>query len=333
METNSLSSLVFVNSVFRCFKPPQQIFHLHYIPDLHEISRSIAFSFARFFGNNTFRIIGSSSNGLICLVSKDNQLGLFNPSTRLFKLVPKLDYPFQINSCYGFGYDNAADDYKIVRVLVKEFMVYSLRTDSWKIMKRRGKLKLSRDHNGDCVLVNNRLHWKLETDDDILCILSFDLHDEEWSEVPMPNLSHASINVSLSSSLGLGVLDGSLCVLSSGFSNDEDYTDVWMMREYGVEESWTKVYRFPYFGLKPLGSCSKDGREILFSKGYGDGVFIWNSELKMTMWEIDDPVIHYIPVVKCIESLTPLMGTHLLKGKKTGKKKTTRNNKGAKQRG
>lgn len=86
--------------------------------------------------------------------------------------------------CFGFGFDVRGVDYKIVRVSGwRMYMIYSLKTNSWKIARYSGCLPQIDDAG---VLVNNRLHWQM--DNDYICqLLSFDLHDEQWREVALPN--------------------------------------------------------------------------------------------------------------------------------------------------
>lgn len=46
----------------------------------------------------------------------------------------------------------------------------------------------------------------------------------------------------------LGVLDGCLCACLSFSSDDDDnegYSELWIMREYGIKESWEMLYSFP----------------------------------------------------------------------------------------
>ncbi|MCD9560534.1 hypothetical protein HAX54_019231, partial [Datura stramonium] len=95
-------------------------------------------------------VVGSV-NGLICLVIKDNDLVLWNPSIRKFRKLPDSGLKFEVSIgsyfdsytivMYGFGYDESTDDYKVVGVLCNdkynilhhvEVKIYSLKSDSWR---------------------------------------------------------------------------------------------------------------------------------------------------------------------------------------------------------
>lgn len=91
-------------------------------------------------------------------------------------------------------------------------MVYSLRTDSWKILRYRGRYPEDRYHS---VLVNNRLHWKWNGRK----IPSFDPHDEQCREVSLPPCDSRDLE-----SIRLGVLDDCLCAtISISPSNYRDW--------------------------------------------------------------------------------------------------------------
>ncbi|OVA15186.1 F-box domain [Macleaya cordata] len=177
--------------------------------------------------NHGIQILGSC-NGLVCIQSYDNSICLWNPSTKEFK---KLPVPIMFEdhggnderACaralrtyltrngagwatitYGFGYDSNIEDYR----------------------KQPG------------VLVNGALHWKAirvveSEDDDLEVIVSFVIVNNRFKDVPQPE--------NLYSKLGkeVGVLGGCLCLLDK---IDMARVDVWVMGDYGVRESWTKLF-------------------------------------------------------------------------------------------
>lgn len=95
------------------------------------------------------KIIGSCNGLLLCICDETPNFEalLLNSSSLPCKQIPKLEVPLNclyIN--YGFGYDRGEDDYKVVRIVhfisgsvigwkAMEVMVYSLRADSWKLVK------------------------------------------------------------------------------------------------------------------------------------------------------------------------------------------------------
>ncbi|KAK7245778.1 hypothetical protein RIF29_40627 [Crotalaria pallida] len=61
---------------------------------------------------------------------------------------------------------------------------------------------------------------------------------ESFHELPLPD--YGEINVL---SLEVGVLKNCLGILA----HSRMFSDVWLMKDYGNEESWTKLFRVPYF--------------------------------------------------------------------------------------
>ncbi|TKY72079.1 F-box protein [Spatholobus suberectus] len=61
---------------------------------------------------------------------------------------------------------------------------------------------------------------------------------ESYKEVLQPDYERETMH-----NLTLHVLRDCLCVLDHG----DRFFDVWLMKDYGKKESWTKLYRVPYF--------------------------------------------------------------------------------------
>ncbi|XP_026397185.1 F-box/kelch-repeat protein At3g06240-like [Papaver somniferum] len=115
-------------------------------------------------------ILGSC-NGLVCIESSSESIFIWNPATREYKTLPKalIGYPSadmkgaDYRFLYGFGFDCKNDDYKVLRMVdvevakVSEARVYSLRSNSWKILGFVPyDLSFSKT-NG--ILLNGVLHW------------------------------------------------------------------------------------------------------------------------------------------------------------------------------
>ncbi|KAK9285587.1 hypothetical protein L1049_024782 [Liquidambar formosana] len=147
---------------------------------------------------------------------------------------------------YGFGFHPGSDEYKVVRIVEYESVVYNynldkfepsldqsvevftLGGDDWK-PKRKNPFWLRMQ---PCeASVNGALHWFAQAKLFYAqIIVGFDLLDEVFRQIPIP---HWSLNESNSI---LMVLGGCLSVVVySG-----NYLDIWLMKEYGVKESWTK---------------------------------------------------------------------------------------------
>ncbi|PRQ57345.1 putative F-box associated interaction domain-containing protein [Rosa chinensis] len=161
---------------------------------------------------------------------------LWNPCTGQSNLLPKLtDHcipqfrGFGFNSTMkfcGFGYDSTNDDYKVVRGYnhrvrgSKETVVqvFSLKSGSWRTHEGLGYFFFA----GPGCLLNGALHWPETLFNDFRAtgsrIISFDLAEEKFQEMlPLPSQT------------------------AMWTCNEIIRFRIWMMKEYGVQESWTEV--------------------------------------------------------------------------------------------
>ncbi|XP_049410343.1 F-box/kelch-repeat protein At3g23880-like [Solanum stenotomum] len=146
---------------------------------------------------------------------------------------------------YGFGYDEIHDEYKVLRVRStcqhhnkhhNEFEVYSLKTDSWRSIHCL-KNELLFTEVGK--FVNGKLHWA--TCDGHLhegwIISSIDLSCEEWGVVELPCYGEGN------GVFSLGVYGSNLSMVCT---DPRTHVDVWVMKEYGIKKSWTKMFTIKY---------------------------------------------------------------------------------------
>ncbi|KDP40079.1 hypothetical protein JCGZ_02077 [Jatropha curcas] len=193
-----------------------------------------------------------SLDGVLCVAVKQNFVALWNPSTGVFNRMPDLGFGKKSGSytVFGFGYDREIDDYKVVAVFcfqssgVNGAIGYNTRvkvcsrlTESWKSIEgfRYG---VPYDVSGK--YVNGSLSWPVMCERDSVLtwiIVSFDLAKETYKEIVQPNYGEPGYARSL------GVLDGCLCVMCN---YSAVRADIWVMKEYGVRESWTKLVSIPY---------------------------------------------------------------------------------------
>ncbi|AES68758.1 putative F-box domain-containing protein [Medicago truncatula] len=199
-----------------------------------------------------YRFIGSC-NGIVCLADNEytSLVICWNPSTRKFKELPLFEKPTTgLNvMTFGFGYDSSKDNYKVVVVLDYQFldedysfvnktqvMVHTLGTNIWRTIQEYpfGGLPVP-VKKGE--FVSGTINW-LFSEESLECpcfIVSFDLAKESYQKISPPNLGGVDVgDLSV-----LGVLRDCLCVTTSGY-------DVWLMKEYGNKESWTKLFTIPY---------------------------------------------------------------------------------------
>ena len=116
--------------------------------------------------------------------------------------------------------------------------VHTVGTNFWRrILDFPGKL----DYRSG-IFVSGTLNWLLSNDSSIV---SFDLEKESYGELSLPDYGAL---VALTKSLWL--LRDCLSIL---YSHIGAYSEIWLMKEYGNKDSWTKLFRVPYIG--DVGSC------------------------------------------------------------------------------
>ncbi|KAJ6991948.1 F-box protein CPR30-like isoform X1 [Populus alba x Populus x berolinensis] len=244
-------------------------------------------------------VIGSV-NGLVFLRRSETNIAVYNLSTRECKkcYVAETEIPRRDLTTgyvyYGFGYDSYGDDYKVVRMaqFVREdgsgdggggggggfgceyeVKVYRLKNDKWKKIEGLPiRLRLLSkpffhilNRRGYGVFAGHALHWivpqrrQLGIRD---CVLGFDIRDDKFFELPQPDYENKGMNFQVD----VGVLEGNLCVMCN---YEHVCVDVWVMKEYGVKESWCMMFSVQgikwisaFMFLRPL-VYSKDGDKVL----------------------------------------------------------------------
>ncbi|XP_074349890.1 F-box protein CPR1-like isoform X2 [Apium graveolens] len=215
-----------------------------------------------------------SCNGLLCLYQRKTEIYLWNPATRKCKELPTAptDFirPFDIDQSFlcGFGYDAVNDDYKVLRILPPDrldlagskVVVYSLKNNSWRQLQNISYHFLLVRNWG--IFLSGALHLitvKTLGSESCLSILAFDLSIENYREVPMPDVRHKK-----PSKFNLCMFAESLCVLMLYPYNS---VDVWLMNNYGVGNSWCKVFSLEH----PQLVCSSISvRPVAYSKCRSD---------------------------------------------------------------
>ncbi|KAK9994103.1 hypothetical protein SO802_023806 [Lithocarpus litseifolius] len=208
-----------------------------------------------------------SCNGILCftdfITSKSKDVYLWNPSIRKFKRLPDTCLTQLRTLVLGFGYDSQNNDYKVVRisqtrvkdVLALEVEVYSLSSDSW---KRVGlgiswtPNAFSFSFNGILAFpfVSGHLHWMIEVKEVgggqemffSAMILSFDVNSEKFKELPLPSDEGSFIVTKCVTSF-----KGKLALIKLGYGVQPHsmLCSIWVMKEYGVLDSWNKLCVLP----------------------------------------------------------------------------------------
>ncbi|GJR49527.1 F-box associated domain containing protein [Tanacetum coccineum] len=115
---------------------------------------------------------------------------------------------------------------------VNRVNIYSLKTGKWKII---GDFSYEYPFDGCGIFSNGALHWVAYSDSPRTeRIVSLDLAKETYGVVLQPEGGK---------NLSLGVLGECLCGLCYYYGS---HADLWVMKVYGVKDSWTKLASFPY---------------------------------------------------------------------------------------
>ncbi|RHN66700.1 putative F-box domain-containing protein [Medicago truncatula] len=182
-----------------------------------------------------------SCAGILCLTMRQGSAVLWNPSIRMFKILPTLNYiahGAHYYPLYSFGYDHFINNYKIIAISFfnekYETRVYTLGTDSWRKIQDFPNLSLYRPSG---VFVGGAVNW-LVYDGFRSFIVSLDLEKESYQYISPPVLEMSLFT--------LGVLKD--CLLFSATNTRVTYLVIWVMMEYGNKESWAKLHHIPLMG-------------------------------------------------------------------------------------
>ncbi|XP_023918000.1 F-box/kelch-repeat protein At3g06240 isoform X2 [Quercus suber] len=208
------------------------------------------------FSSNVDDIVGSC-NGLLCLVDYTNNIYLWNPSVRKFKKLPHTCLKNLNYATLGFAYHSQNNDYKVVRIAYaswlpalplppSEIEVYTLSSDSWRrvgIDFTTNGVFFTKNHLLTTPLVSGALHWMaVEEIHNCEMIISFDVNSEEFRKLAQPHGSIDDNNINRC----LASFKGKLAFITCGHGVQLGFQhSIWVMREYGVVESWNKLFVLP----------------------------------------------------------------------------------------
>lgn len=193
-----------------------------------------------------------SCNGLLCLYIESPPKSFYaicNPICCKMIKLPSLvvSAPLYTHSNNSeFGYCRKTKKYKVISFMYLTSIdpvtsaeskravanIHTLGADSWRRVENVPRPKLKSFDP----LLNGVLHWITDSYKPCELVSSFDLATETFKFVPPP--AHFSLQyVNKISWINIGVLKDCLCICY--IYGDADF-EVWLMREYGVKESWTR---------------------------------------------------------------------------------------------
>ncbi|KAL3508096.1 hypothetical protein ACH5RR_033478 [Cinchona calisaya] len=262
-------------------------------------------------------VIGSC-HGLVLLETEDDNKFLINPTTLEIVEIPRFSspvYPSVGGSMHGFGHDVLSDDYKIVTISYSyDFCfeqvtlcdynyvdVYSVKKGTW---RRIGNFPFEHGvaYPASGVFLNGVIHW-MACEDFTECggrtslIAGFYLDHEVFKVIPPPSCLDKSNLVFIK----LVVLGGCLGMF---VRCSDDQLDVWVMKEYGVQESWTKfsinvVDEVDWF----IPICLLRDEEIVLENGEKLITYNLKERTSKDMVVTDAPELFVDGTLPCTESL------------------------------
>lgn len=231
-----------------------------------------------------FRIVGSL-NGILCLrvplISEISTIILWNPSTRKSIIVPKPE--FLHNFVLGFGLQPATHDYKLVKI---EYVITRLgngtkvdiytHATGWRGIVSTFPSNYKIEHQEAQAFVNGTINWigidYSKSRRERNTVVSFDTSTETFSALTLPPALGDELDYSIAK-----VFQGSLAVFFHQRWDDTALC-IWVMKEYGVSESWTKVLSFDL-------SVEPSYVKALGFRKHGD-ILLWTRMCRLLSYDI-----------------------------------------------
>ncbi|TXG55476.1 hypothetical protein EZV62_020732 [Acer yangbiense] len=202
-----------------------------------------------------FEVLGSCK-GLLCLCdsSAKDIVYVYNPFTRDYIELEKSTELLHQNPVLGFGFNQTTSQYKVVKAVYQklpfrrcglhhyygglislqaEVQILTLGSPAWRNLE---KLPYHLHQGPSQVSVCGRLHWRSWPRQfrSGCLIISFDLEDEQFREVPKPDCDGLDRP-------NFHLLDLGGC-LSAAIYDTYGQFEIWIMKEYNVKESWIKEF-------------------------------------------------------------------------------------------
>ncbi|KAL9664526.1 hypothetical protein QQ045_019930 [Rhodiola kirilowii] len=266
--------------------------------------------------------------GLYCVhKSFTPKVALWNPGTREIKVLPptplchsQKDYDYIV-----FGHAEYKDDmlfykvgvlsYKRLSFKLETLELYDSSSNSWKVLACDDILYYRMSlHDG--INLNGTLHLLSRPDSKHIHIITFDYSSEVFGRMEVPYPPQITGRYVLHK-LFLSLYDDKFLCLAALWKvqdaiNYHEFIDVWVMREYGVKESWSKEYTTGPLRHTVLNYGKSIGGIFLkgFDKGTGIGLYNCASSAVTSLPVISDYWVFFNTYVfEHMESLVSINGT------------------------
>ncbi|XP_009593369.2 F-box protein CPR1-like [Nicotiana tomentosiformis] len=142
------------------------------------------------------------------------------------------------------GYDSTSDDYKILKIDVDiddgrkvSSEILALKNVSWrKIDRHPSDICYVLSGGNSLAFVHGAFHWLGFSQN--YSMVSFSISNEVYKEIQLPEQICLG---SMYNKFDVSVLEGMLCVYSTSIRKQSTFS-FWLMKDYGVKESWTKLF-------------------------------------------------------------------------------------------
>jgi len=183
---------------------------------------------------------------------------------------------------HGFGFDQTSNDYKVQRMFYNNYAssrptqaeLYRLRTGAWETLMVAEDSFQYYFSTKMQAFVNGASHWVVWPMAPVSrkrAVLLFDMFDEEFRVMKLPD--HLSLG--WGRSINLGVSGGLLSLMENNKPHGVNLSySIWLMKEYGVVESWTKQFTIDLEGWR-------GGRIFLFRNN--EKVLAWSRKSRSYM--------------------------------------------------
>ncbi|XP_069145301.1 F-box/kelch-repeat protein At3g23880-like isoform X4 [Solanum lycopersicum] len=193
----------------------------------------------------------------VCSKMFDEELLLWNPSTRESILLPHPEYRI-MTYVFGLEYDATSEGYKILAVKLNgkksinisiEFLSIK-RNSSWRridyptdIQRVRGFRDCGTDN---LAFLHGAFHWLGKSTSGYYTTVSLNISNEVYGEVPLLKQMYDLCPLYFFFDHGVSVLRGMLCFYSTYNKisrSTNGIFNLWVMKDYGVRESWTNFIK------------------------------------------------------------------------------------------
>ncbi|XP_047326273.1 F-box/kelch-repeat protein At3g06240-like [Impatiens glandulifera] len=193
-------------------------------------------------------------DGLVCfLCGCTKHIIMYNPATRESQVLPSHPNFFVGRTLGAWFESNMEQQYKVFRLITDDddhwykITIYDSTLNSWRV----SRIMFGQVISEYVLLLNGVLHFQISDGTGKEMIVTFDARLETFGHFEFPSSHNMGINFILLN------FNGNLAYMNSYFKMEANYyDDLWVMTEYGVEQSWTKKTLGPF---DFSGYCMKNG--------------------------------------------------------------------------